>query len=212
MMKNKVKFKKYSIITLIVSICLVIVYISLNMYEYSSYTRNFNNNLGAIITLVKTKYPDISENEIMEILNNKTIDEDMFERYGIYIDEDTIILENEELHNKFLIINTVFLVLSFLILVIIFIVYSRRKGKEISEITKYIEEINRKNYSLHIDEISEDELSILKNEIYKTTVMLKESANNSIKDKKELKKSLEDISHQLKTPLTSILVILDIKV
>ena len=127
MMKNKVKFKKYSIITLIVSICLVIVYISLNTYEYSSYTRNFNNNLGAIITLVKTKYPDISENEIMEILNNKTIDEDMFERYGIYIDEDTIILENEELHNKFLIINTVFLVLSFLILVIIFIVYSRNK-------------------------------------------------------------------------------------
>ena len=39
--------------------------------------------------------------------------------------------------------------------------------------------------------------------------MLKESAENTLKDKKELKKSLEDISHQLKTPLTSILVILD---
>ena len=39
--------------------------------------------------------------------------------------------------------------------------------------------------------------------------MLKESADNSIKDKKELKNSLEDISHQLKTPLTSILIMLD---
>ena len=87
--------------------------------------------------------------------------------------------------------------------------YDRRKDKEISEITKYIEEINRKNYSLKIDEISEDELSILKNEIYKTTVMLKESASNSLKDKVQLKESLEDISHQIKTPLTSILVILD---
>ena len=57
--------------------------------------------------------------------------------------------------------------------------------------------------------MSEDELSILKNEIYKTTIMLKESAENSNKDKMNLKKSLEDISHQLKTPLTSILVMLD---
>ena len=57
--------------------------------------------------------------------------------------------------------------------------------------------------------MSEDELSILKNEIYKTTIMLKESAENSNKDKINLKKSLEDISHQLKTPLTSILVMLD---
>ena len=39
--------------------------------------------------------------------------------------------------------------------------------------------------------------------------MLKEAALNSNKDKLNLKKSLEDISHQLKTPLTSILVLLD---
>ena len=39
--------------------------------------------------------------------------------------------------------------------------------------------------------------------------MLKEAADNSNMDKINLKKSLEDISHQLKTPLTSILVMLD---
>ena len=39
--------------------------------------------------------------------------------------------------------------------------------------------------------------------------MLKESAENSNQDKINLKKSLEDISHQLKTPLTSILILLD---
>ena len=57
--------------------------------------------------------------------------------------------------------------------------------------------------------MSEDELSILKNEIYKTTIMLKEAADNSNKDRIKLKKSLEDISHQLKTPITSILIMLD---
>ena len=92
---------------------------------------------------------------------------------------------------------------------IIFLSYNKKKEKDINDITKYIEEINKKNYELQIDSITEDELSILKNEIYKTTIMLKESAENSNQDKINLKKSLEDISHQLKTPLTSILILLD---
>ena len=47
------------------------------------------------------------------------------------------------------------------------------------------------------------------NELYKITVMLKEQAESSAKDKKILQTSLEDISHQLKTPLTSISIMLD---
>ena len=76
-------------------------------------------------------------------------------------------------------------------------------------LTTHKELLNNKNYKLDIDENTEDELSILKNEIYKITVMLKENAENSIKDKINLKNSLSDISHQLKTPLTSITIMLD---
>ena len=94
-------------------------------------------------------------------------------------------------------------------MILIFLYFNKKKDKEINKITKCIEEINRRNYKLEIDDISEDELSILKNEIYKTTIMLKEAAENSNKEKLELKDSLSDISHQLKTPLTSILIILD---
>lgn len=126
-----------------------------------------------------------------------------------YIEKESIISENTMKYHKYLIINSIFFISVLAILLWIFLKYESNKAKEIKEITKYIEEINKKNYSLHIEQISEDELSILKNEIYKTTIMLKESADNSLKDKKELKKSLEDISHQLKTPLTSILISLD---
>lgn len=94
-------------------------------------------------------------------------------------------------------------------MILIFLYFNKKKDKEINKITKCMEEINRRNYKLEIDDISEDELSILKNEIYKTTIMLKEAAENSNKEKLELKDSLSDISHQLKTPLTSILIILD---
>ncbi len=39
--------------------------------------------------------------------------------------------------------------------------------------------------------------------------MLKEQAENAFNDKISLKDSLSDISHQLKTPLTSIIIMLD---
>ena len=73
----------------------------------------------------------------------------------------------------------------------------KNQSKKIKEITSLIEQINRKNYMIDIDNNTEDDLSILKNEVYKTAVMLKEAALNSNKDKLNLKKSLEDISHQL---------------
>lgn len=209
MMKNKIKLKKYLICAFIISLCLISIFLIVNIYEYKTYTKNFNNKISAIALKLKEEYPNISENEILELLNSKDIDTSIFEKYSINLDEDSIVTENNETYHKFLVLNIIFLILSILILIFIFLKYNKEKDKEISEITKYIEEINKKNYTLHIDEISEDELSILKNEIYKTTIMLKESADNSIKDKRELKNSLEDISHQLKTPLTSILIMLD---
>ena len=52
------------------------------------------------------------------------------------------------------------------------------------EIAKRIERINLGDYSLQIDENSEDELSLLDNQIYRTTVKFREQAENSRKDKK----------------------------
>lgn len=209
-MKNKIKLKKYLIISSLISICFIILFLLLNFYEYKIYTNNFNNKLDSIIVLVKEKYPDLSDNEIMNIINNKDHSHyKELENYGINVNKDSIILENNHDFYKLIIVQNLLLVVMVGVLISVFLKYDRNKDKEINEITKYIEEINRRNYKLHIDEISEDELSILKNEIYKTTVMLKENAENSLADKIELKKSLEDISHQLKTPLTSILVILD---
>lgn len=52
-------------------------------------------------------------------------------------------------------------------------------------------------------------MSRLKSELYKVTVMLKESAELSGRQKKALADSVSDISHQLKTPLTSVMVLLD---
>ena len=209
-MKNKVRLKKYLATILIISICLLSLFLVIRVYEYKTYTNNFNNKLDMIISKLKYIYPDVSDSDIMEILNSKeSSTSSIIEKYGIELSKDSVLLENKESFNRFLCVDAICLAFGIAILVSIFLIYDKRKDKELAKITKYIEEINRRNYSLKIDEISEDELSILKNEIYKTTVMLKENADNSLKGKKQLQRSLEDISHQLKTPLTSILIILE---
>ena len=209
-MKNKLRLKQYITSTLIVFICLFVMFLILNIYEYKTYTKNFNNKISAIITLVKDKYPEITDKEIIEIINsNKQSDDSFFLKYGIDIDNKAVLLENDKSYHTFLLINMSFLIITIASLCILYFRYNYKRKNDIKDIIKYIEQINRRNYELEIDTISEDELSILKNEIYKTAVMLKEAALNSNKDKLNLKKSLEDISHQLKTPLTSILVLLD---
>lgn len=209
-MKNKIRLKQYIISTFLVSICLFVLFLALNIYEYKTYTNNFNNKIGAIVNVIKDKYPEITDKEIITILNSNDFESnDFFTKYGIDINNKSVLLNNDKDYHTFLIVNMSFLSLSIVILLIVFIRYNHKKENDIKEIIKCIEQINKKNYELQIDSMSEDELSILKNEIYKTTIMLKESAENSNKDKMNLKKSLEDISHQLKTPLTSILVMLD---
>lgn len=209
-MSNKIKFKKSIIISLIITIIFSVFVVISNIYEYKEYTQNFNKKMASIIELIQSKYPEISTDEIVEIVNSKEIPQNnLLKKYGIDLEKKTIILENNKTNNKFMKIEVSIIFIGSIILLLIFILYERNQDKEIDEITKYLEAINNKNYTLKIDENSEEELSILKNELYKVTVMLRENASNSLKDKINLKTALEDISHQLKTPLTSILIILD---
>lgn len=72
-----------------------------------------------------------------------------------------------------------------------------------------MEMLYREGYLLDIEDNSDDELSGLRNEIYKLTVLLKEQAVRAAEQKKALADSMADISHQLKTPLTSMTVLMD---
>lgn len=209
-MNNKTVLKKYIKITLIISVVFIIFFLCLNRYQQEKYRNSYNNKIVSIVSLIKEKYPNIDETEIIKILNSKdTKKTELFKKYGIDINKESIILENDKLNERSIVINLIFIVSLIVTLFITFLLYNKEKDKLINDITDTIVKINNKNYNLKIDTMSEDELSILKSEIYKTTIFLKEAANNSLKDKISLKRSLEDISHQIKTPLTSILIMLD---
>lgn len=202
-MKNKI-IKKYILSLIILLIFNVSLIFILNRYEYKTYTKNYNNKINTIISNIKNKYPDIEESDIIEIINSEQDSEDILSNYGI----DSI-TKNDKVNNKIRIISLIIIITFDSLIILIFYLYDKNKSKKIKEITKMISKINNRQFDININDFNEGELSILKNEISKTTIMLRQVADNSINDKLNLKDSLGDISHQLKTPLTSITIMID---
>ena len=96
------------------------------------------------------------------------------------------------------------------ILIIIFTVVTKRRYKNLNDLNDYLSLVCKGIYDMNIDDNTEGELSILKNNLYKVITLL-QSQNEYLKnDKLYLADSIADISHQLKTPLTSMMVMCEL--
>ena len=199
--------KKHFIILWIV---VVIIFFIISFVEYKSYVRITNNFTNNIISEVVKNYPDVTEEEIIEIINSSDNEaSDILASFGIDINSMGVLKSiNDNFYRNLIINSIVLLVISIVIFLLIFF-YDKKEKRELDKIIDYLKELNRGNYDLKIDLNSEGILSILKNEIYTTTVMLREMASREYLDKITLKENLANISHQLKTPLTSISILVD---
>lgn len=198
--------------TIILIIVIILIYVfSFNMvylYQENIYKEKYNMFVNNIIYVVKKNYSNVSNKELSDILNGKS-DYNYLNEYGIDVDDEFALISMHNENKKIFIINNVILGSFILVLSIILIINKNYENKKLEEIIHLIEEINKKNYNLNIKGTDETMISKLKNEMYKTVVMLKNDADNSLKDKLIIKTYLEDISHQLKTPLTVINISLD---
>ena len=97
-----------------------------------------------------------------------------------------------------------------LVEIAVFARYTMRRYRQMEKLSDYLKRIGSGDYSLDIRDNVEGELSILKNEIYKVTTRLREQAEYNVREKYYLADALSDISHQLKTPLTSMMVMTDL--
>lgn len=111
-----------------------------------------------------------------------------------------------QLLNRYLFLYIIFMLLTFST----YIIYEIIERKRLKQIEIYVNNILNNKDTFDIRDYNEDYISRLKNDIYKITILLKEEKESSLKEKKNLEIILSDISHQLKTPLTSMYVINDL--
>jgi signal transduction histidine kinase len=200
--ENKKTFISYFI--------LLIIFLSMDILimniQYKKYINIVNNKISNIVNVIDD---DNKEQEIYEILNSKTNDlPNILNKYNLDSDSSYIKLLNNNMKESIYInisIYVLFMVISFIVL------YQniKKRDNDLQELIEYIKNINNGYYGLEINSNEEGILSKLKNELYKITINLKEIAEYSQNKEKNLSVSLADITHQIKTPLTSISILLD---
>jgi signal transduction histidine kinase len=88
--------------------------------------------------------------------------------------------------------------------------YRRSVSAQVAGLSIYLRQIEAGHYALDVRDNGEGSFSLLKNDLYKVTVRLREQAELLQKDKAALSNQITDISHQIKTPLTSMGVLADL--
>lgn len=208
---NKLKEKnKILIFGLCYIIIAIFVFLMLSQIQYEKYTNQMNIVIAEIVDKIAEKYPEVEEEEIIKILNGTEQSQKKYilEKYG-YTQNTVAIEEISKERSSFIKIDIAIIIAGGIAVTIVLLSYNKKREEKISDINSYIGKVNSGNYELKIEENGEDELTKLRNELYKTTVLLRETAENSEKEKTNLSNSLTDISHQLKTPLTSIRIMID---
>lgn len=203
-MKNK-NLNKVILIEVIVLLITIIISIFVSLNIYKKTTKIVDQNNGNIIGTILEREPNLEESLINDLILNKSNSKgnELIEKYFLYY-------EDKEL--KAYIIKNVSITTLISGIIMLFINYLLFKNnyKKINQIDEYMNRVLNDDYSIDIKDYEEDYISLLKNDIYKMTIKLKEQSSLLEKEKKYLEELLEDISHQIKTPLTSMYMINDI--
>lgn len=215
--KNKQAVKSL-LLTGVVLVVGVVVYMSWIGWYTNKYKNMENTYIRCIIENVISQYPDFDMEEIAIILNksygeleSSTTSEEFYNilRKNGITDNTFYIKDMSDIRNVNIIVSTLIIGVMSVLFIICFYIYLRRRKNAIVQLQDYMDKISRGNYELEINDNSEDELSSLKNSLYKIMVYMKEQADSARIKKVMLAQSVSDISHQLKTPLTSTQILLD---
>lgn len=175
--------------------------------------RDYNRVLANAAGAVLVQYPEVDEMTLLEGLQseeNQRAGELFLQRYGILEvwGGRTFAAMEHQLFRMLAAVNGGVL-LVWAGTAGILAGYFKKRQQKIQSLSGYMEALEQGSYTLELEDNADDELSGLRNGIYKLTVLLREQAALAKKQKKALADSVADISHQLKTPLTSVMVLMD---
>lgn len=92
----------------------------------------------------------------------------------------------------------------------LYLIFTYLRYRQIARLSGEIDRILHGDECFSLKDCREGELSVLQSEIYKMTVRLRERGDALRADKLYLADSLADISHQIRTPLTSVNILVSL--
>lgn len=209
--KYNLENRKHFVYFAIIYTCICVTVMAFTVFfQYRAYTKNYNATVAKLCALIHEKYPDVSDGSIAAILNDSSFDSDytnlksaetLLKKYGIDMEKDSAVLSNEKALKGALWLD-IFLVVLFAGGFCLYIVLIRFSFKrQVRQAADYLRRINQGDYRLFMADSTEGEISILKGELYKTAIYLRESAENAKADKLLLKDALSAITHMVQAIL-----------
>lgn len=209
-MKNKVISWMFFIFYTVIIIVSSILIANKIDSEYSNYMYDISarvmlgtdNNIETQVNIINKLYDENLSSD--EIKNGKEI----LKKYGI---ENANLSENQKVFNRKIAI-TICSILGFLefIIIIAFLIYNKKQKEKWSNLYKYCMDVLNGAKAIELADEDEGIEGQVKDSIYDVTTLLKKANEELEKNNRETQKLIADISHQIKTPLTSLNMINDI--
>lgn len=186
-----------------------------NSEEYLKSVCDLNNVNGAIIDDVGNIYmksKDVYEDKIdvdmiKDIFTNRYTGRNLYQKYDIRLDNEEydLLLWKEQGRSEVLIEMVLYIAISFIVAIVIIYIYSFRKVKYIGKLTEGINEFSSGNLDYRIIENGKDELGFLAKGMNSMAENLKNSIELERNQEKLKSELITNVSHDLRTPLTSII-------
>ena len=209
-MKNKIISWMFFIFYTVIIIVSSILIANKIDSEYSNYMYEISarvmlgtdNNIETQVNIINKLYDENLSSD--EIKNGKEI----LKKYGI---ENANLSENQKVFNRKIAI-TICSILGFLefIIIIAFLIYNKKQKEKWSNLYKYCMDVLNGAKAIELTDENEGIEGQVKDSIYDVTTLLKKANEELEKNNRETQKLIADISHQIKTPLTSLNMINDI--
>lgn len=195
----------------LIFICSILIVIKVNRQNT---LQSIIDSKAQIVASIVDKHPQL-EDEIVSVLINETSEDkvskgqEILSGYGYNSDMDYRMDNQFQKIEKSYIVSLVLITLIMVVMCII-INYMQNIYIKVESAYMYVDDVLRGDEVENLDYEGEGEFPILANEINKIVSVIKKDNEIINKEKIYLKEILADISHQLKTPLTSIKILTDI--